>query len=97
MDPATKQYTAVPNGGLLIYYQDRGNYAKVNGGPGLVAFPPGFRMLSGNPILRSVDPAALTDSTQYGLSRQAPFYSCLRYVDGVSGYGKFAPFRVIYA
>lgn len=84
--PTDGQFYAVPNGGLLVYYQDRGNYAVVNGGPGLYAFPDGFRMISGNPILRSMDADALTDNSQYGLSRRATFFSCLRYVDNVSGY-----------
>lgn len=52
-----------------------------------VAFPPGFRMISGSPVRRSMD-APLTDNTQWGLSERAVFYSCLRYGDNVQGYGK---------
>ncbi|KAK7045818.1 hypothetical protein VNI00_007227 [Paramarasmius palmivorus] len=51
-DPKTKMFEAVPNG-LLIYYQNRGSLDKINGGPGLKAFPPGFRMITGNPVARS--------------------------------------------
>lgn len=39
--------------GLLAYYQNRGTQDKANGGPGLKAFPPGFRMVTGNPLKRS--------------------------------------------
>lgn len=39
--------------GLLIYYQNRGDGDVRNGGTGLKAFPPGFKMLSGNPRART--------------------------------------------
>lgn len=68
-DPKTKLFEPVGNGGmgglqaphifaevragLLVYYQNRGDGDKRNGGPGLKAFPPGFKMLSGNPYSRS--------------------------------------------
>lgn len=46
-------FTKVPNGGLLAYYENRGNGDTSNGGAGLTAFPPGFRMLSGNAAKRA--------------------------------------------
>ena len=68
-DPKTKNFEAVPDGGrytskslrisysarigLLIYYQNRGNGDKANGGSGIKAFPPGFKMISGNIAARS--------------------------------------------
>lgn len=38
-DPVKKTFSEVPNGGLLIYYQDRGDAAKVNGGMFFFALP----------------------------------------------------------
>ncbi|KAG6847810.1 hypothetical protein H0H93_005878 [Arthromyces matolae] len=52
-DPSTKLFEAVPNGGLLVYYQNRGDGDVRNGGPGIKAFPPGFKMMTGNPTARS--------------------------------------------
>ncbi|KDQ20403.1 hypothetical protein BOTBODRAFT_306441 [Botryobasidium botryosum FD-172 SS1] len=52
-DKAKGQFEPVPNGGLLIYYQNRGDGDPANGGKGLKAFPKGFRMISGNPQARS--------------------------------------------
>jgi hypothetical protein len=51
----------------LVYYLYRGDGDKSNGGPGLTAFPPGLRMLSGDPTRRS---------KQYpvGLGTQGPFF-----------------------
>jgi hypothetical protein len=34
-DPKTKLFEPVANGGLLVYYQNRGDADKRNGGPGL--------------------------------------------------------------
>lgn len=39
--------------GLLVYYENRGDLDVSNGGPGLKAFPPGFRMISGSAASRS--------------------------------------------
>lgn len=39
--------------GLLVYYLQRGDADALNGGPGLKAFPEGFKMISGNPRSRS--------------------------------------------
>lgn len=52
-DPKTHQYEMVPNGGLLVYYQNRGKGDVANGGSGLKAFPPGFKMISGDPTRRA--------------------------------------------
>lgn len=52
-DPKTKMFEAVPNGGLLIYYLNRGDADVGYGGPGLKAFPEGFKMITGNPRARS--------------------------------------------
>ena len=40
--------------GLLVYYLNRGNQDKSNGGPGLKAFPPGFQMVAGSALSRSI-------------------------------------------
>lgn len=40
--------------GLLVYYLNRGDQDKSNGGPGLKAFPPGFQMVSGSAVSRSI-------------------------------------------
>ncbi|KAG8704597.1 hypothetical protein FRC09_003442, partial [Ceratobasidium sp. 395] len=52
-DPKTHLFEPVGNGGLLIYYQNRGDGDVSQGGSGLKAFPPGFKMTSGNPAARS--------------------------------------------
>ena len=51
-DPKDGKFEEVSNGGLLIYYQNRGDEDVRNGGPGLKAFPPGFKMISGRPTRR---------------------------------------------
>ncbi|KAG7086206.1 hypothetical protein E1B28_002170 [Marasmius oreades] len=71
-------FEPVPNGGLLAYYQNRGSQDKANGGPGLKAFPPGFRMISGNPTLRSKKYADGL-GTQAELAERAIAWACLRY------------------
>ncbi|KAG8728130.1 hypothetical protein FRC12_021990 [Ceratobasidium sp. 428] len=77
-DPKTKQFEAVPNGGLLVYYQNRGTQDKINGGPGLKAFPQGFKMVSGNPFSRSKKYAEGL-GTQAELRERAAGWICLRY------------------
>lgn len=52
-DRAANKFEEVNNGGLLIYYQNRGDEDVSNGGPGIVAFPPGLKMISGSPMRRS--------------------------------------------
>lgn len=52
-DRAADTFEEVSNGGLLIYYQNRGNEDVKNGGPGIKAFPPGLKMISGNPMRRT--------------------------------------------
>ncbi|KAL1745622.1 hypothetical protein HDZ31DRAFT_62935 [Schizophyllum fasciatum] len=87
-DPADGKFEEVSNGGLLIYYQNRGDEDKKNGGPGLKAFPPGFKMISGRPNRRGTK-YSLDDPSQEALNERAQFYSCLRYgtADGYDGYG----------
>ncbi|KAF8652283.1 hypothetical protein AX16_004472 [Volvariella volvacea WC 439] len=77
-DPRTGQYEPVGDGGLLVYYQNRGVDAVRNGGKGLKAFPPGFKMISGNPAARSRK-LPDSDKSQAGLAEQAIFWACLRY------------------
>jgi len=91
-DPANGSYIAVPNGGLLVYYENRGDLDVSNGGTGLKAFPPGFRMISGSAGSRSSQGIAEADyyNSQAGLAQAAIQYSCLRYTsteDGYNGYG----------
>ncbi|KAG9089779.1 hypothetical protein FS749_001061 [Ceratobasidium sp. UAMH 11750] len=77
-DPKTKKFEAVPNGGLLVYYQNRGTQDRINGGPGLKAFPPGFKMITGNPCSRSKKYAEGL-GTQAELRERAVGWICLRY------------------
>ncbi|KAJ8514603.1 hypothetical protein ONZ45_g7887 [Pleurotus djamor] len=77
-DPKTQQYEVVPNGGLLVYYQNRGKGDVANGGIGLKAFPPGFRMISGDPKRRSKQYQEGL-GTQAELAERAITYTCLRY------------------
>lgn len=51
--PMNELAITVGNGGLLVYYQNRGTQDVANGGPGLKAFPPGFRMITGDPARRA--------------------------------------------
>ncbi|KAG5724570.1 hypothetical protein E4T56_gene19828 [Termitomyces sp. T112] len=84
-DPNTKLFEPVGNGGLLVYYQNRGNGDVTNGGPGLKAFPPGFKMLSGNPVARS-QKYTPGEGSQGELRERAVFWSCLRYTNSNPGY-----------
>ncbi|KAF9534478.1 hypothetical protein CPB83DRAFT_804460 [Crepidotus variabilis] len=84
-DPKTKQFEVVPNGGLLVYYQNRGTLDKINGGPGLKAFPAGFRMISGNVKSRS-QKYPPNQGTQAELAERAVKYICLRYSAGKADY-----------
>ncbi|KZP14798.1 hypothetical protein FIBSPDRAFT_867930 [Athelia psychrophila] len=91
-DPKTGSYEEVANGGLLVYYLNRGTQDVINGGPGLKAFPPGFRMVSGNAASRSSQGIAEADyyNTQAGLAQAAIQYYCLRYTTAspdYTGYG----------
>ncbi|KAJ6459050.1 hypothetical protein C8R45DRAFT_1064677 [Mycena sanguinolenta] len=84
-DPKTKLFEPVDNGGLLVYYQNRGDGDVSNGGPGLKAFPPGFKMITGNPARRSKK-YAVGLGTQAELRERAIQWSCLRYSVGLGGY-----------
>ncbi|KAJ7775838.1 hypothetical protein B0H14DRAFT_3588167 [Mycena olivaceomarginata] len=84
-DPKTKLFEPVANGGLLVYYQNRGDGDKSNGGPGLKAFPPGLRMITGDPKHRSKK-FAIGLGTQEELRERAIQWSCLRYTVGLPGY-----------
>ncbi|KAF7359970.1 WSC domain protein [Mycena venus] len=84
-DPQTKLFEPVGNGGLLVYYQNRGDGDISNGGAGLKAFPPGLRMITNDPKRRSKKfPIGL--GTQEELRERAVQWSCLRYSVGLPGY-----------
>ncbi|KIY72101.1 hypothetical protein CYLTODRAFT_389321 [Cylindrobasidium torrendii FP15055 ss-10] len=84
-DPSTKKFEAVPNGGLLIYYLQRGDEETLNGGVGLKAFPEGLRMISGDAKKRSFNENA-ERGTPEELAQRAVQWSCLRYGSGNDGY-----------
>ncbi|KAK7042128.1 WSC domain protein [Favolaschia claudopus] len=84
-DPKTKLFEPVSNGGLLVYYQNRGNGDKSNGGAGLKAFPEGFKMLTGNPTRRTKK-FPVGQGSQGELAERAIQWSCLRYTAGLPGY-----------
>ncbi|PBK62265.1 hypothetical protein ARMSODRAFT_964281 [Armillaria solidipes] len=85
-DPETGLFESVANGGLLIYYQNRGSMDVANGGPGLKAFPEGFRMITGDPRKRSFQyPTGL--GTQAELAERAIAWICLRYTTSNPDYG----------
>ncbi|KAI1773881.1 WSC-domain-containing protein [Hypoxylon cercidicola] len=50
-------FEEVPNGGTVVYYLGRGENR-----PNIEPFPPGFRMVSGDPFIRSNDTVAVTYS-----------------------------------
>ncbi|KAG8881117.1 hypothetical protein FRB97_000169 [Tulasnella sp. 331] len=84
-DPVAGTFTKVPNGGLLVYYLDRGDGDVLNGGKGLTAFPPGFRMLSGSSMKRSLQyPPG--QGSQGELAERSLQGSCLRYTTSNPGY-----------
>ncbi|KAF9473288.1 hypothetical protein BDN70DRAFT_965901 [Pholiota conissans] len=98
-DPKTGMFEPVPDGGgskflpwaqvcLLVYYQNRGNGDVSNGGPGLKAFPPGLKMVSGNPARRSrkYTPG---QGSQEELAERAIEWECLRYT-ATTGYNSAA-------
>ncbi|GAA6058095.1 hypothetical protein JCM3770_001110 [Rhodotorula araucariae] len=57
---ANGSFTSVKQNGLLVYYLPRHNKADKTK---VTAFPPGFRMLTGNPYKRSYDPDSLMDQS----------------------------------
>ncbi|KZP14800.1 hypothetical protein FIBSPDRAFT_867937 [Athelia psychrophila] len=77
--------------GLLVYYLNRGDLDASNGGKGLKAFPPGFRMVSGNAGSRSSQGIAEANyyNSQAGLAQAAIQYSCLRYTGTTPGYNGY--------
>ncbi|KAG8938505.1 hypothetical protein FRC04_008443 [Tulasnella sp. 424] len=84
-DPVTGQFEKVPNGGLLVYYQNRGTADVANGGKGLKAFPPGFRMITGDPKKRSkIYQEGL--GTPAELAERAIKSTCLRYTTNNPSY-----------
>ncbi|CAA7262493.1 unnamed protein product [Cyclocybe aegerita] len=68
----------VPNGGLLVYYQNRGIGDAANGGTGLKAFPPGLKMISGDPRRRARK-YTRGEGSQDELRERAVEWECLRY------------------
>ncbi|KAF8753691.1 hypothetical protein RHS01_06669 [Rhizoctonia solani] len=85
-DPKTKLFEPVGNGGsspcILLKPWDADVFY---GGPGLKAFPEGFKMISGNPRSRSKKFATETGS-QEELRERATKWACLRYSAGLPGY-----------
>ncbi|KAJ6492538.1 hypothetical protein C8R47DRAFT_432028 [Mycena vitilis] len=77
-DPKTNLFEAVANGGLLVYYQNRGAGDTSNHGPGLQAFPPGLRMITGDPTRRSKK-YTFRSGGQGELRERAIQWVCLRY------------------
>ncbi|KAF5310186.1 hypothetical protein D9619_010599 [Psilocybe cf. subviscida] len=77
-DPNNGTFTPVPNGGLLVYYQNRGTGDVSNGGTGLKAFPQGFKMISGSPTRRSKK-YTVGEGSQAELAERAVEWECLRY------------------
>jgi len=87
-DPTNGTFEEVGNGGLLVYYLNRGNEDVSNGGPGLKAFPPGFRMISGDVVSRS-DQGGQGYDNQQELAQSAIQWECLRYNSNTTGYNGF--------
>jgi len=77
-DQKAKRFEAVPNGGLLVYYLNRGDLDASNKGPGLKAFPPGLKMVSGDPTSRSRK-FKRGEGSQAELAERAAEWECLRY------------------
>jgi len=82
-DPNNATFEPVPNGGLLVYYQHQGGGDVNNGGSGLKAFPPGFKMLSGD-VRRRVRRFRPGDGSQGELAERALQWECLRYPKNIS-------------
>jgi len=79
-DPKTKTFEQVPNGGLLAYYQQRGDNKTA-----IQPYPPGFRMLTGD-MTRRVKRYEDGEGSQAELEERATKFTCLRYTAGASGY-----------
>ncbi|KAF7349807.1 WSC domain protein [Mycena venus] len=84
-DLKTKLFKPVGNGGLLVYYQNRGNRDKSNGGAGLKAFPPGLRMITGD-LKRHLKKFPIGKGSQEELPEQAIQWSYSRFTLGLLGY-----------
>lgn len=72
---ADSSFVNVPQGGLIIYYLGRGE-------GNVTSFPPGFKMVSGNPSLRAYDDTTMT----YGDATNPPrpvadraSFNCINY------------------
>jgi len=79
-DPKTKLFEPVGDGGILVYYLQRGD-----GIANIQAFPAGFRMISGDATKRNKTYVE-GQGSQAELAERAIKWTCLRYTDGVSGY-----------
>jgi hypothetical protein len=74
-EKANGSFVSVPDSGIIIYYLGRGV-------GNATAFPPGFRMLSGNPGLRSYNQAGQTYGTAQYPSRPIAdrvSFNCINY------------------
>ncbi|KAH8101503.1 hypothetical protein BXZ70DRAFT_891712 [Cristinia sonorae] len=78
-------FQAVANGGLLVYYQNRGTKDVANGGSGLKAFPPGLKMITGDPARRAKK-FPTGQGGQDELAERAVQWTCLRYSVGLPQY-----------
>jgi hypothetical protein len=70
---ANGAFSEVGNGGTIVYYLDRGDNV-----PQMEAFPEGFRMVSGDPALRSYNASALTWSGKRAIADRVSF-NCINY------------------
>jgi len=72
-DSSNNSFTPVDNSGALIYYLQRGQ----NDSTEIFPFPEGFRMVSGNPSLRSFDEDSMDQTSQEYLAQKAVTFTCL--------------------
>ena len=70
---ANGSFTMVPNGGMIIYYLGRGDDAA-----NIVPFPPGYKVLSGDPFVRSYNQDNLTYLNGRPIADRASF-ACIDY------------------
>ena len=70
---ANGTYSDVGNGGTIVYYLDRGDNL-----PQMQPFPPGLKMVSGDPNLRSYDSSTLTWSGKRAIADRVSF-ACINY------------------
>lgn len=87
-------FSSVPNsGGMLVYYLQREDERDTDHAKGIAAFPPGFRMVAGDPWARRLVVDVGNKEAQSTLRARAISFACLGLPAGDHGLTSFLPNR----